>query len=743
MHTTAHLLYFTLILHTHANQRKYASNLSSLLSTLSKTGLIAQNISENLHYNHAQKLPPLAYIPSDLQSFHHQLTHSWTTYSINKANPTAYLPTNVNPFCNNYRYKTLHWSPLQWTSITDNLFPNIDFQMVYLKPPSRTPVMITHTNSPRGTITMSPDSLQETFPFMSKILSYFYEKYSDITFKLFTYTDPTLPSNAINCTINVRNLPSIQEVIQPQGETRVFYTTPCILERIIRIQKLTWTEYAVHFPTSKIRNIIQKPLRYFNSTTSEQTLTLQWPYINQTAFKLMIRVSQPRKHLPEIWWILPYTQSLLMIHKHLFTPPSIKTQATTYSYASQNKHHYIRGGCIAQCKHKHLYQKVRQQRLPTTSWLLPTHKIQRLSPTRFYCLPQCGIIEKHMKLFHQHVPPWWPPSLSDKCSSHFLNFTTLLERQQINFSNLRRLNPSLNNTIYTYETNIPIAFFGPLQTFHYEYSHLHRRLQQKARKFTQIWQQTYPQYKKLEAIITENLLLQDDSLMHQSELLYYTNNERELDRNTLKMSTAAYLANYNIEEFKDNYYHLNEKLKQLQDYAEQIYAFKYITIILQTIHNKTDLQPNLIYSHNFHNGFLQSKPIMRILTSQLQNSPATPTINNQTEQINILQISNSHKRSTIQSLTNLTSTLKTSKFALLGTKVKQTLTTTNEIPTVPSTNTYAYISEPYKTIKYALKKIMKSFLQYIKHSHFFYNSVHITASSYIRHVSEILTTLCK
>jgi len=615
--------------------------------------------------------------------------------------------------------------------------------MLQLKRPSQTQVSIAQTNSPRNTITMPHDSLQETFLFMSKILSYFYEKYAHITFKLSKDTDPTLPTNTINCTIGLHDLPSIQEVIKPQGETRILYTTPCILEKIVRIQKLTWTEYAVHFPTSKIRNIIQQTPKYLNSTTREQTLTFQWPYLNHTAFKLKIRASHQRKYLPKIWWILPYTTSLLTCHKNLFAPPSLKTRATTYSYAFQSKHHYNRGGCIAQCKHKKLHQKVRRQKLPTTSWPLPTKDIQGLIPTRFYCLPQCGTIENHMKLFHKHIPSWWPPSVSDKCTSHILNFTKLSERQRINFSNLQHLNPSLNNTIYTYETNMPIEFSGPLQTYQYESSHLHKQILQTTRMFTQLWQQTYPQYKQLETTITESLLLHDDSLIHQSELLYYTKNKRELNRNTLKMSTSAYLANYNIDEFKDNYYHINERFKQMQDYAEQIYSLKYMTIILQAIQNRTDLQPNVIYSHKFHNGFLQSKPIMRILTSQSQPSLVTPTRSNQRERINTQQTSNSYKRSTANNLTNLKSTQIASKVALFSTEINSNLTTSNEMYTVQITNTHLYTSLPYQTIKTLLTKIVESFMHLINHSHFLYNSVHIAISSHFRRASEILTMLCK
>ena len=129
MNISTHLVHFMLIIHTYASQRKYASDISSLIKTLSKTGLTAHNISENLHYYYIEKLPPLAYIPSDLQNFHHQMTHSWATYSTNQANPTAYPTTNVNPSSNSFTYNTFHWSPLQWTLIADssfsNRFPNV------------------------------------------------------------------------------------------------------------------------------------------------------------------------------------------------------------------------------------------------------------------------------------------------------------------------------------------------------------------------------------------------------------------------------------------------------------------------------------------------------------------------------------------------------------------------------------------------------------------------------------------
>jgi len=169
MNIFLHLLQFMLLIHTHASPRKYASNLESLIETLQKNGITTNNISHNFHYHNIEKLPPLAYIPSDLKNFHNQLTHSWDIYAANKENPTVYPPTNVNPSCNSFTYKVFHWSPLQWTRILDSSLISTDFQMIHLKSPSHTHVTIMQTNASQNIITISHASLQETFLFMSKL----------------------------------------------------------------------------------------------------------------------------------------------------------------------------------------------------------------------------------------------------------------------------------------------------------------------------------------------------------------------------------------------------------------------------------------------------------------------------------------------------------------------------------------------------------------------------------------------
>jgi len=96
------------------------------------------------------------------------------------------------------------------------------------------------------------NSLQETFSFMSKNPSYFFEKHFYISFKLTQKENPNIPINAINCSIGLHELPAIQEVIQHRGENRIKHTTSCILQQIVRIQKSTSNTYIVTFPTSKI-----------------------------------------------------------------------------------------------------------------------------------------------------------------------------------------------------------------------------------------------------------------------------------------------------------------------------------------------------------------------------------------------------------------------------------------------------------------------------------------------------------
>ena len=259
---------------------------------------------------------------------------------------------------------------------------------------------------------------------------------------------------------------------------------------------------------------------------------------------------------------------------------------------------------------------------------------QGLIPTRFYCLPQCGTIEQHMKIFDKQLPYWWPHYDHDTCISNNANLTKLAEQQEKNYPHPLNFNSLSQNTIYTYDTNIPITFSGPLQTYQYELSHISNQLHKKIDKFKRLWQQTYLQYTKLETAITDNLLLQDETLIYTSELTYYTKNELQRHQNVQKLNAAIYSANSKINEFRHNYYQLNPRFKQLQIYAEQIYSLKRITTVLQEILNKTNLQNNVIYAHKVQNRYLQNKPIMRILPSQSQPPQITLNKNSHTEQIN-------------------------------------------------------------------------------------------------------------
>ena len=111
--------------------------------------------------------------------------------------------------------------------------------MIHLKSPPHHQITIAQANSPVNTVNVSQNLFQETFLFMTRVLSYFYEKYAYITFKLSQETNPTLPMSTINCSIGLHELPAIQEVIKPQGENRILYTPPCTLQKIVRVQKPT------------------------------------------------------------------------------------------------------------------------------------------------------------------------------------------------------------------------------------------------------------------------------------------------------------------------------------------------------------------------------------------------------------------------------------------------------------------------------------------------------------------------
>jgi len=736
------LIVFLLLSHTHATQRTYASNLESLITTLQQEGFTTYNISNNLNYQHIEKLTPLPHIPSDLKNFHKQLTHSWQIYTENKNNTTIYPPINVNPSCNSFTYRVFHWSPRQWTFIDDDFYPNTDFQMINLKSPSHHQINITQTNSAKHTVSIPQNSSQETFLFMSKVLSYFYEKYAYISFKLSQETNPTLPTSTINCAIGQHELPAIQEVIKPRGENRILYTTPCILQKIVRVQKPTSTTYTVTFPTSKIRNIKQSNLVYTNTTMHERTMTFQWPYINQKAFKLKIRTSHRRQHLPKIWWLLPHTTSLLTYHKDLFTPPTIKTLVTTYSYTLNHKHQYNKGGCINHCAHKTLQEKVKLSNLPTTSWTIPEQPIQGITPTRFYCLPQCGAIEQHMKLFDDQLPESWPHHEHNTCNTDHANITKLAELQGKYYPHAQKLKSLIKNEIYTYDSSLPVTLSGPLQTYQYDIPYLRKQLQKKINKFIRLWQQTYHTYTQMETAITDKLLLQDEMFLYQSEIAYYTKNNHETQQNIQKYNKAFHATNSKTLNFRHNYYQITPRFKQLQIYAEQIHSLKRTITVLQQIQHRTDLQNNIIYAHKIRNGYLQNNPIIRILPPHLPPPLITMQTTTYTEGMTKQPISHTTEESTMHISTTHTSTnVKTqtnSSTTDLITHTQQTY----KSQTQQTTKAQSSVLISDRNIRTFLTKTMQAFKQLINHSRFEHNHVYTIIVSNLQRITTTLTNLC-
>ena len=391
---------------------------------------------------------------------------------------------------------------------------------------------------------------------------------------------------------------------------------------------------------------------------------------------------------------------------------------------------------------KHPESKNTKKTSQIFSWPLPKQVINGFTPVRFYCLPQCGIVETHMKLFHQQVPSWWPHSFSNRCHKYSSNFTTLSRQLTTVFLNLLHFNPSLNTIIYSYKIERAIAFSGPLQTYQYELSHLNKRLRQKTLMFETLWHHTYPKYKQLEKIITEKFLLRDEHLFHQSELLHYSKNQHDINRNVLKMTTASYLETLQIRKFKNVYYNLNEWLTQLQTYTTQIYSFKYMSTILQFIQNKTTFQNNVIYAHTFRDGYLQSTPFMRILPQTLNSSINTLRVSHSTERTKNPKTTTHARLLQTHSITNVTSTVTISATIAPNSTLTPTYLISNIIPELLTSTIQSHTHTRHLNIGILLSKLTKSITRIINRSCFIFNSVRIATSPYLLHISELLTKAC-
>ena len=336
--------------------RQYATNLSTLTTALRHTEAIITSLPISQQTTRRQLTKPILALPFDLEQFHKHLLHNWTTYSGEKQIRTLTKPLNVTPDCNCYNYYRVKWKPDQWTTLQRNpVMSFLDFEMINLKLIKQPSYLIPHIYEALPPYHMHLNNSFDALMFVSHIISYFYEKYELVRFKLFYNHIAWVNKHSGPCFINIQDFPPV--ITSMYGPTSRYDGSfdyeevphHCPPDTLTKLQQHNATEYRIFFPKGTLRNVLARlrlRSRYLTDIKYPEALDFEWGFPNDTGYVLRIQAMTLRLEIPKNWWIHQQSPSLLGYHKHFFTPSYLQTIRTTYSYERRRRHYYNNGAYV-------------------------------------------------------------------------------------------------------------------------------------------------------------------------------------------------------------------------------------------------------------------------------------------------------------------------------------------------------------------------------------------------------------
>jgi len=361
--------------------RQCATNLSTLTTALQQTEAIITSLPISQQTTRRQNTKPILALPFDLEQFHKHLLHNWTTYSSEQQIQTLTKPLNVTPDCNCYYYYRVKWKPDQWTTLQwEPVLSFLDFQMINLKLIKQPFYLIPHIYEGFPPYNMSLHNSFDALMFISQIISYFYEKYELVRFKLFHNHTPWIKKYSGPCFMNIQDFPSV--ITDMYGPTPRYdgsfeyekVSHHCPPDILTRLQHYNATDYRTFFPKGILRNVLARlrlRSKYLTDFKYPEALDFEWGFPNDTGYILHIHTQTLRLEIPKNWWIHQQSPSLLGYHKHFFTPSYLQTIRTTYSYERRRRHYYNNGLYVKQPKTQYLRQHVDELKPALTSWPIP------------------------------------------------------------------------------------------------------------------------------------------------------------------------------------------------------------------------------------------------------------------------------------------------------------------------------------------------------------------------------------
>ena len=443
----------------------------------------------------------------------------------------------------------------------------------------------------------------DTILLISKVISYFYELYQFVRFKL--NISDNLPSKMQRkpCFVALERLPNIKLPLHTFGTTYIPNPEQCNEERLVRFRQTAPSAFLVEFPQGQIENRVPT-LRnyeiYKQATGHPDVLDFQWTSPSSKAFFLQIEVGPRLTNNPKLWWIYRQSPSVLGYHDNFFAPESLRTSQTVYSYAHGQYHYYADGLYVKLPDVHYLIQNVTENNYTLQKWPLPIQTENRPLNLSTICAPHIGSFERAL-IKAVSLLSNTPRFVNiDFCQQYASDHFSLNSLRNTYHAQAMTENPHFQSTFFSYhdnQTTFRAHDTSFQQAFNHEFSILNSLWQNMQPKILQLYQKLYHFHyfhrRSLYYSVERRLYAHDFNSLASS--WSYAVHAR--DKATQTLNEVHHLINY-----------FSVTLRSIQQRFSTLYLLKLHSRVLRILRNDSSLSPGILYTHTYTNGQIYSAP---------------------------------------------------------------------------------------------------------------------------------------
>jgi len=595
--------------------RQFSTNLQEFTGTLRRKGIFLDDISPRNRINISTTFKPLVTLRCDTSQFVAQVQRNWNLYNSIRSLKPAIPPLYVNPECDSFFYRHFRWTPESWNILEHTeAAKHFSFEMINFDIIEKPLYIIPNETNSSKPHNMFFSESSDAILFMSYTLSYFYEKFRFVRFKLFVNNDHWPQAQTGPCFVALERLPLIKIPLHTFGLHLIDNPIQCKEDKLVRLNQKTPSTFVLHFPKGKLTNLVplyRKYKEYIKQTKNLDVLDFQRSTSTDTGYTLLIHVGTKLKNPPKIWWIHRQSNSLLGYHDNFFAPEYLRTSQVIHSYARNNRHYYAEGLYVKIPDAKYLAQNVVERNYTIQSWPLPTQETNTPDKPHEYCKPRLGALENSLNQVNHFLEDSLEIKTLNICNTNLHTFKTTQEDHAKYQQHAIAALPLLKHDILSYDDRTLDPFHARPVPQHLKETQLQIDLTEQLSLLNThglICNLNFKHYKPncffITRIAIKNFFFyRKTSIIQSSDTLYTFAIYKQRTLNAQKLVTQqlneiTYLRNYFM-----------VVMKSIQRYFQTIYLLKLTQIMINKLKHNQLLQPHIMYKHTITNGEITSSPV--------------------------------------------------------------------------------------------------------------------------------------